>query len=615
MRQIDLVALELSFFKSYRETTFIDFAGGDDWDRPADGLKFIGGRNLAEPRLEANGAGKTTIWDAVVWCLYGTAIKGRRASDLVSTGEKQPVVRAWLRVAGVLHMIRRSGNPDRLAIQIYDDDPTDAEVPIEQDKLNDLLGMDRERFLHSVIFGQGVDLLVDLPVANRGVLLDRVLDLGVWLRAAHVAHGHAEALERSMTSLLQRRAHAEGILAGLGDPTGLENDSRRWDAECDEELDRAIAAVADAEDDLAQCENDLDRARAARSGDLLTERDETDAQLKQKQRALQRSSATLLDLERRHARIGDDLRHFEKNHTCPTCKQRFPAAAREEEQERIRGERDFLAAEIKAEQKVEADAHDAVERLRRAIATIDAEIGPSEERLKAALAASGAQQKRVLSLVAAAEAIGLRENPYTAMIARQKAQESDARRTLEEVLAEESALRSAQDIATYWRSGFRRVRLFMIQRILSHLEIEVSNAADALGLAGWRIAFAVETETKSGGRKEGVQVVIHTPDGQSVVWELWSGGEQQRLRLAIATGFSSLIQQMAGVRYGFEVWDEPSAWLSGQGVDDLMEALRRRADQESRSVWVLDHRALAHSEFAEVWRVTKTSAGSTIERI
>ncbi len=615
MRQIDLVAVELTCFKSYRETTFIDFAGGDDWDRPADGLKFIGGLNLAEPRLEANGAGKTTIWDAVVWCLYGTAIKGRRASDLVSTGEKQPIVRAWLRIAGVLHMIRRSGNPDRLAIQSYDDNSVDAEVPIEQDKMNALLGLDRERFLHSVIFGQGVDLLVDLPVANRGVLLDRVLDLGVWLRAAQIAAGRVEALERATSTLLQRRAHAEGILAGLGDPTALESDSRRWESERAEELERAIADVEEAEAEAARCERELSRARAARDGDLLLERATVEAALKKKRQELQRSSATLLDLKRQQKRRTTDLAHFEENHTCPTCKQRFPAAAREEEQARLREDMDSLAAEIKAEENVEDALHDDVAHHQSALADIDAEIGPSEERLKAALAASGAQQKRVLSLVAAAEAIGLRENPYTAMISRQKAQENEARRTLAEVLAEESALRSEQDIATYWRNGFRRVRLFMIQRILSYLEIEVSNAADALGLAGWRIAFAVETETKSGGRKEGVQVVIHTPDEQSVVWELWSGGEQQRLRLAIATGFSSLIQQMAGVRYGFEVWDEPSAWLSGQGVDDLMEALRRRSDQERRSVWVLDHRALAHTEFAETWRVTKTTAGSSIERI
>jgi ABC-type uncharacterized transport system ATPase subunit len=72
---------------------------------------------------------------------------------------------------------------------------------------------------------------------------------------------------------------------------------------------------------------------------------------------------------------------------------------------------------------------------------------------------------------------------------------------------------------------------------------------------------------------------------------------------------------MAGAHYEFEVWDEPSAWLSAQGIDDLLGCLAMRADSTGKTIWILDHRALWHAGFAETWQVTKRDTGSILQRI
>ena len=167
----------------------------------------------------------------------------------------------------------------------------------------------------------------------------------------------------------------------------------------------------------------------------------------------------------------------------------------------------------------------------------------------------------------------------------------------------------------FWKAAFKRVRLFMVKRVLAQLEVETASAAIALGLIDWKISFSTELETKSGSVRPGIHITVKSPISPTAPWEVWSGGEGQRVRLAVALGLASLIQRLAGVSIGFEVWDEPSAWLSQEGIEDLLTCLKHRVQITGKSVWLCDHRALSQGAFDEVWQVSKTREGSQIAMI
>ena len=142
------------------------------------GLKFLSGANKVEPKLGANGAGKSTIWDAVAYCVTGASVRGVRASDLASWGGGKPrVMTAW-EINGEIITIERHGSPERILLE---------DQPVDQATIDRTLGLSRGRFLQSVIFGQSVPLFIDLSGPERGALLDEVLDLGIWLKAAELA--------------------------------------------------------------------------------------------------------------------------------------------------------------------------------------------------------------------------------------------------------------------------------------------------------------------------------------------------------------------------------------------------------------------------------------------
>jgi DNA repair exonuclease SbcCD ATPase subunit len=165
----------------------------------------------------------------------------------------------------------------------------------------------------------------------------------------------------------------------------------------------------------------------------------------------------------------------------------------------------------------------------------------------------------------------------------------------------------------FWKDGFKRIRLYLMNKVLRALEIEVNSALSTLGMRDWHVSLPSETETKSGTVKFGVQIIVKSPKKEAA-WEAWSGGEEQRLRIGLSLGLASLIQRASGSWWNLEVFDEPSIYLSEQGVAALLETLDYRATAQNKPIWIVDHTALTHVAFKEAWTVVKGPDGSKIER-
>jgi energy-coupling factor transporter ATP-binding protein EcfA2 len=127
------------------------------------------------------------------------------------------------------------------------------------------------------------------------------------------------------------------------------------------------------------------------------------------------------------------------------------------------------------------------------------------------------------------------------------------------------------------------------------------------------VDFAVEGLTKGGKVRKGFTATITTPQNlEPVPWAAWSGGETQRLRLAGALGLADLIAAKSGQHVGFEVYDEPSQYLSAAGIESMVSVLRDRATSMKKSIFLIDHRHLDSTNFAGMITVVKNTDGCTV---
>jgi len=602
LRRIELVTLVLHNFRSFRKLTKIDLT-------PTSGLKFITGDNQLESRMGANGAGKSTLWDAVCWSLYGTSVRGLRASSLASWGEKQAKAGVTLLVDGSEFIIDRTGGPERIYINGRESD---------QKAVNDLLGLSRAQFLQAVLYGQQVPLFADLTVPERGALFDEMLDLTIWNKAADLAgKKHTEATKQ-LQELDTNRAYQKGLLDGLPSVAQLEAEAADWETKQGRLLDQAIDAVEKEEKELTRLSEVWRRERALVAGlpDLRHMQNQITTLHRQR-------GALESEFQRQHEALTEATRlstFFRTTKECPTCKQTISSMTAHSH---MRTSQD-TESRLKTTMKQNGTASSA---LLQQINALEADHG-KESRTRdfrltqqvQAEAAVHAQQRVIDSLVKQTEDLAQSANPHAHRITTLAEQ---AARIKADLTATETAQnRQRADIIymDFWRQAFKRMRLFVVKRVLLQLEIETNNAANTLGLLDWRIHFSTEQETKSGTIRPGIHILISSPvdralsdaKAPAIPWEAWSGGEGQRLRLAVTMGLSSMIQRLSAVDYGFEIWDEPTAWLHDLGIQDLMEYLKQRADSAGRAVWLCDHRALIHSAFDEVWCVTKTEDGSSV---
>src|SRR5690242_15554649 len=101
--------LTLSAFRSFRRPAVFRFP-------QAPGLYFLGGKNLAEPALSPNACGKSSLFDALRWALYGATARGAKAGDVANWQGGKTAVRLRFRKGDTAHTLTRQWRPNRLTL-------------------------------------------------------------------------------------------------------------------------------------------------------------------------------------------------------------------------------------------------------------------------------------------------------------------------------------------------------------------------------------------------------------------------------------------------------------------------------------------------------------------
>lgn len=184
-----------------------------------------------------------------------------------------------------------------------------------------------------------------------------------------------------------------------------------------------------------------------------------------------------------------------------------------------------------------------------------------------------------------------------------------AAKTKEKAKLERQAVRRE-----FWVKGFQVIRLQIVEEVLAELQLATNAVLAEIGMERWRVEYAVSRETQAGTVSHGFNVLIHSPhNDKPVKWEVWSGGEGQRLRIAGALALSDVLLARYGVDCDLRIFDEPSTWMAGEGVDDMIELLADRAETRDLRIYFIDHRVAQSASFSSVIKLVKDGHGTRIE--
>lgn len=160
----------------------------------------------------ANGAGKSSLLDAITWALWGKA-RAKRDEELVHLGQSDMYVLLEFEQEGLAYQVirrrsrgRNNGTLDLIALG-EDGAPNDISEPNmrgTQEKINRLLNLDYETFVHSAFLQQGkADAFTTKTPRERKQILSDILGLARW-------EGYEEAAKETL-----KRIEAEAAVTQM----------------------------------------------------------------------------------------------------------------------------------------------------------------------------------------------------------------------------------------------------------------------------------------------------------------------------------------------------------------------------------------------------------------
>ncbi len=607
--------LTLENFKSFIGQHSFNFRNGQP------GLHFIEGDNQVED-IGGNGAGKSTLFDAIYWCLYGKTLRGLRAGN-VRTWESEDFCQVMLdfELYGNTYRLIRSWNPKTLTLFT-----NKSEETIEDQDVIDLINLEQEEFQNSIIIGQFTHMFFDLQPAAKLSMFSSLLNLDFWLDKSREAQAECIALRTVLSGHDRAVSELQGRLDELREQIKLWKEAS---TEFKSEKTIKIKEIKDGLISIVTNKTRLNNSIEEETKKLSGGKKALESLTKKRDNVINEYQDNLdpiiNGLEQAKAELNGELEQVQKSYrkfesvkgVCPYCQQKVSKNHTQSHLdelgstiEDIKNKISVIRINLRKQNSSRNELYGQGVALDRDIdqkRDDNDSIIPIINNLAHKLTIETEQIKTYNGLL---KRYQTQENPFISYIKSAIVKRDDFKDQISKRRKDCKKLEQQHTATDYWIKGFKDIRLFIVENALLQLAIEVNNALTELGLVGWEISFDVERETKSGSISKGFIILIKSPYNSDMVpWEVWSGGETQRLRLAGTIGLANLILNRKGIKPSFECWDEPTTGYAG--IDSLLLLLQQRSRELNKQVWLIDHRSLDFG-FDSVTTIIKDEKGSHI---
>tara|TARA_R100000789_G_scaffold62820_1_gene59754 strand:- start:390 stop:2273 length:1884 start_codon:yes stop_codon:yes gene_type:complete len=596
-------------------------------------LCYVTGKNRLEEALEGNDVGKSSLFEALCFCLFGTTSTKLRAGDVANwSRNKKCLVKVGIEKNGNTFDVARQWNPNKLILS-DNTDSTDGDSyfdnDITQERLEDILGLNFSGFLYSVFISQFTSKFFDLDPTDKLKVFSDMLRLGDWLDRSEKAKTRAKEVKGNIDSAVNEKYKLEGTLDALNGQN-YDTDIEAWEVErvkkfkslklqiltFKEKVNELIGTKKGLESELSSLIAEFSSIGAK----AKSSKNESDNAIKNCFEMAQK----VLKLQVESGEIKKTIEKFEGvKDTCPYCNQKVAEEYLRGQLRELDIELDGVKHDLKSathnERLIREKESEALKfsdecssnfyTTRDEIKTVRYELANLKVKIEE-------NKKFLINYENDIKKLQKEINPFLSLKEKNEKECLNVGSLLDKIENTLDELNKKYSLYEFWVKGFKDIRLFVVSQALQEFEICINNNLQRLGLNDWLVKLDVERDVDKGRSvKRGFTVMVQSPyNDRYVSFKCWGGGVSQRLRLAGTMGLIDLIRSRTGVECNIEVWDEPTQWLSEQGIDDLLYVLEERAKEGSKKVFLIDHRKLqSFGGFYNIINIIKDKSGSVIE--
>lgn len=639
-------------FNDMRIVNFLSFA--DASIKLADqGLVLITGENKDSNTADSNGAGKSTIFEALVWALWGKTTRGQSGDSVVNRkAGKDCFVEMTFSDGDQTYYLSRARKHSKLKNrleleQATEEGPlnplTQATTAKTQELINEILGIDYETFIRGPMLPQGsTKKFSQLTDSEVKAVLETALQVGV-LSKAHtkINDKHSKVTQRVVNLTNQLQDTGANLSRAVEEKARWLDQKEKWFADAYLRLYRALRRICEAQDAVDDAWDDIlppvDVSESLRARDRVValgrQKYQAWSEVVEEHRELEDEASGSVkvasaDIERLTEEI-KRIKSLGEESVCPTCRQEISeehtssctipiqtllehaeathVTCREEE-DKLRDRSAALQREghdldekireyrQKAEQRVvEVTTHAAEQKERDKILTV------LEERLSDARGVFQVEQTNLQQGNPTLTAIeGIEEEIETL---------TQLKKNIEKELQAEEKGRAH---LAFWLEGFsnRGLKSHILATVTPFMNRQAQVYGQELTDGEIEIKFNTQTQLAGGEWREKFSVDVSNENGADN-YNGNSGGEKAKADLAINWTISDVVAARAKKPYPQRWFDEPFESLDEAGVEAVMDLLTKMV-KECGTIFVVTHHPGMQALFNKTITVTKENGESRV---
>lgn len=537
------------------------------------GVTLITGANLDDNTSE--GAGKSSIPNALCWGLYGTLPKDVNIDDVITTGEKSCCVVIILEDGTKITRLRK---PNTLSIEVNGVIQQGKDSKETQTLINNLLGMSFDTFCQSVYFAQNYsNKFITATQENKAKILSELQDLSVFDKASKQSSEKAKDIKNNvLLKLTMAQGYTESEINHIkSEIKTYEQLSHNFDTDKNNKLEEIMIRSYNMTLKITDLENQMKSINFDNIENKMQESNDIEKQL--------------IEVRNQLYHI-NQLKTYAVDHTnCPTCGQDLPGS------ENIIIPDD---AELKQRHQILSTQKGIVDLEVASLLTKKNYNSLLEDRLKLTI-----EQKN--QVVIDIENTQKMENPHILHLDQLKVNKQGIYLKLDKINEDIVLQTQLQNRYEYLKDGFKQIKSYIFQSLLSELNRSTNRYLSELFEVPAYITF---DNISDDGDISKIKTTVLL-NGYERSLGLLSGGQFRRVQLAVDFALSDIVSQRSKSPINIRILDESFKDLSEQSMERLVSVLQKM----SGSTILIEHNSIIKNIVNRVYKVQLQDGISTHE--
>lgn len=576
MNKILFRSLKIKNFLSIGETPIeINFENG---------INLITGENL--DNNTRNGVGKSSLIEAIYWCLFGKTIREIK-NDKIVHGHSKSIVEVLLKLEvqkndkTLQYSIKRCLNPSKIEISCDNNDITLSTIPSNDAFIKKILNANEELFNNAVIMTANNTLpFMAQKKVDKRKFLEGVFNLNIFGEMLLKARSDFNDIKKQndilSNSFINEQKNLEIFEKQKEKNEEIKNKKIKEYSDKIIDIQKEIKEVKNNTLNIDKIDQEIKKFEDALINFKLN--------LEKKEKELKNYTNNYTEIRVKLETILNNKKELEKKgEVCPVCNREYS----EKEIISIKEKLSEYSSKIEEYEKTKQNLKEKMQESENKIKNIKESIFKIENKIKNLSDSKNKEEIKEEKIKNLEEKIKNLED----LIKEKREEKNDSENQIEKIKKsitqiEENLKEVKTSLSTLDNVKFvlseEGVKTFIVKKLLDVLNDRLNFYLKKLE-APCTCYF-----------NEQFEETITNSDGKECSYFNFSGGERKRIDIAILFMFQDILRYYSGTFFSLSMYDELfDSAIDETGIEKILEILKNRVDLNGESIYIISHNKLA----------------------